>query len=90
MPIVFRTKEWLSLAQLVDAWGSELATAGEEPSRSQTALQHVLLEDIINGRLDHTGTLQDGRKPGLHLEFRGRAYFIEGHEIHTLDRKSVV
>jgi hypothetical protein len=68
----------------VDAWGSELAKVGEEPNRSQNALQHVLLEDIINGRLDHTGPLQDGRKRGLHLEFGGRAYFVEGHEIRTL------
>jgi hypothetical protein len=84
VPIVFRTKEWLSLPQLVDAWGSELAKVGEEPNRSQNALQHVLLEDIINGRLDYTGPLQDGRKRGLHLEFGGRAYFVEGHEIRTL------
>jgi hypothetical protein len=48
VPIVFRTKEWLSLPQLVDAWGSELAKVGEEPNRSQKALEHVLLEDIIN------------------------------------------
>jgi Bacterial regulatory proteins, gntR family len=82
--IVFRTKGWLTLPQLVDAWGSELAKVGEEPNRSQNALQHVLLEDIINGRLDHTGPLQDGRKLGLHLEFGGRAYFAEGHEIRTL------
>ena len=68
----------------MDAWGFELAKVGEEPNRSQTALQHVLLEDIINGRLDHTGPLQDGRKRGLHLEFGGRAYFVEGHEIRTL------
>jgi hypothetical protein len=84
VPIVFRTKEWLSLPQLVDAWGSELAKVGEEPNRSQKALEHILLEDIINGRLDHTGPLQDGRKRGLHLEFGGRAYFVEGHEIRTL------
>jgi hypothetical protein len=82
--IVFHTKGWLSLPQLVDAWGAELATVGEEPSRSQTALQHVLLEDIINGRLDHTGPLQGGRNSGLHLEFGGRAHFVEGHEIGTL------
>jgi hypothetical protein len=82
--IVFRTKEWLSLAQLVDAWGSELATVGEEPSRSQTALEHVLLEDIINGRLDHGGPLYDGRKRGLYLEFGGRPHFVDGHEIQAL------
>jgi hypothetical protein len=82
--IVFCTKEWLSLPQLVDAWGSELTKVGEEPNRSQKALEHVLLEDIINGRLDHTGPLQDGRKLGLHLEFEGRAYFVVGHEIRNL------
>jgi hypothetical protein len=82
--IVFRTKEWLSLPQLVDAWGLELAKVGEEPNRSQKALEHVLLEDIINGRLDQTGPLQDGRMLGLRLEFGGRAYFVEGHEIRTL------
>ena len=84
MPIVFRTKEWLSLPQLVDAWGSELAKVGEEPNRSQKALEHVLLEDIINGRLDHGGPLHDGRKRGLYLEFGGRPHFVDGYEIHTL------
>ena len=84
MPIVFRTKEWLSLPQLVDAWGSELAKVGEEPNRSQKALEHVLLEDIINGRLDHGGPLHDGRKRGLYLEFGGRPHFVDGHEIQTL------
>ena len=84
MPIVFRTKEWLSLSQLVDAWGSELAKVGEEPNRSQKALEHVLLEDIINGRLDHRGPLHDGRKRGLYLEFGGRPHFVDGYEIHAL------
>jgi len=84
VPIVFRTKEWLSLPQLVDAWGSELAKVGEEPNRSQKALEHVLLEDIINGRLDHGGPLHDGRKRGLYLEFGGRPHFVDGHEIQTL------
>jgi Bacterial regulatory proteins, gntR family len=84
VPIVFRTKEWLSLAQLVDAWGSELATVGEEPNRSQKALEHVLLEDIINGRLDHGGPLHDGRKRGLYLEFGGRPHFVDGYEICTV------
>jgi len=82
--IVFRTKEWLSLPQLVDAWGFELARVGEEPNRSQKALEHVLLEDIINGRLDHGGPLHDGRKRGLYLEFGGRPHFVDGHEIQTL------
>jgi hypothetical protein len=82
--IAFRTKEWLSLPQLVDAWGFELATVGEEPNRSQKALEHVLLEDIINGRLDHGGPLHDGRKRGLYLEFGGRPHFVDGHEIRTL------
>jgi len=82
--IVFRTKEWLNLPQLVDAWGFELARVGEEPNRSQKALEHVLLEDIINGRLDHGGPLHDGRKRGLYLEFGGRPHFVDGHEIQTL------
>jgi hypothetical protein len=81
--IVFRTKEWLSLPQLVDAWEFELARVGEKPNR-QKALEHVLLEDIINGRLDHGGPLHDGRKRGLYLEFGVRPHFVDGREIHAL------
>ena len=68
----------------MDAWGFELATVGEEPNRSQKALEHVLLEDIINGRLDHGGPLHDGRKRGLYLEFGGRPHFVDGYEICTV------
>jgi Bacterial regulatory proteins, gntR family len=83
---LFRTREWLSLPQLVDAWGLELAKVGDEPDRSQKALEHILLEDIINGRLDDTGPLRkmNGRSLGVRLEFGGVPSFVEGHEIRPL------
>jgi hypothetical protein len=81
---LFRTKPLLSIPQLVEAWGLELAKVGEEPTRCQKALEHLLLEDIINGRLDDTGPLRDERRLGVRLEFQGWPIFIEGGQIRPL------
>jgi hypothetical protein len=82
---VWRTKEMLSIPQLVDAWGLELAKVGEEPDPYQKDIEHLLMEDIINSRLDDAGPLREKnrRRLGVRLEFQGTLFFVEGHEIRS-------
>jgi len=68
----------------VRAWCAELAKGGGDPNQYEQELEHILLEDIINGRLDDAGPLRDGRRLGLRLEIDGRPGFVEGHEIRAL------
>jgi hypothetical protein len=79
----FRTKEWLTIAQLTGAWSSELAKGGEDPKQCEQNLIHILLEDIINGRLDDSGPPRDnGQRLGLRLitpEYKPG--FIEGPQL---------
>ena len=86
MTFLWHTKEWLSIPQLVQGWSLELAKVGKDPNQYQRELQHLLLEDIINGRLDDTGPLREknGRRLGLRLELQGSPIFIEGNEIRAL------
>jgi hypothetical protein len=84
---LFRTKERLTIAQLTAAWTVELAEVGEDPSRCKQNLAHILMEDIINGRLDNSGPLLEGRRLGVVLitpEYK--AGFIEGHQLRDLFR----
>ena len=85
MSKLFRTKGWVTIAQLTGAWSSELAEGGEDPEQCEQNLVHILMEDILNGRLDDSGPLVDGRRLGLRLiTSESRAAFIEGPEL--LDR----
>jgi hypothetical protein len=67
----------MTIAQLGGAWSSELAEGGEDPKQCEQNLVHILMEDILNGRLDDSGPLRDdGQRLGLRLitpENRGRA-----------------
>jgi hypothetical protein len=84
MSDVFRTREWLSIPQLVPAWALELAKDKERVGHEEEALLHTLSEDIITGRLDNSGPLRnDGRRLGLRFELGGRGYFVEGHELRV-------
>jgi hypothetical protein len=80
---LFRTKEGLTIAQLTGAWSSELAKGGEDPKQYEQNLIHILLEDILNGRLDDSGpSRDDGQRLGLRLitpEYRGG--FIKGPQL---------
>jgi hypothetical protein len=80
MPIVFRTREYLTIAQLTHAWGCELAKEHrEDPVQSVANLEHILLEDIVNGRLDDAGPSRDGRRLGMAwITADNKAGFIEG------------
>ena len=88
MSIVYRTRKWLTIPQLVSAWALELSKDKEQSKRDEQALRDSLLEDIINGRLDEAGPLVDGRRLGLRLELGGRPCFISGHEIQVFFRCS--
>jgi hypothetical protein len=73
----------LTIAQLTGAWGSELAKGGEDPKQYEHHLVHILLEDIVNGRLDDSGPPRgDGQRLGLRLitpEYKPD--FIEGRQL---------
>jgi hypothetical protein len=82
MSILFRTKGWLTVNQLVRAWAGELPRAEKDPKRFEQDLAHLLLEDIANGRLDDAGPFVEGRRLGLRIvtpDFR--AGFLEGRKI---------
>jgi hypothetical protein len=82
---LFRTKEMLTIAQLTGAWSPELAEGGEDPKQREQNLIHVLTEDIVNGRLDDSGPLREGRRLGLRLITpECRAGFIEGYRLLDL------
>ena len=82
MSKVFRAKGWMTIAQLTGAWSSELTEGGEDPKQCEHNLVHILMEDILNGRLDDSGPLHDGGRLGLRLITpENRAAFIEGPQL---------
>jgi hypothetical protein len=83
--ILFRTKGWLTVAQLVHAWTPEIPGAEQDPQQFEQELVHLLLEDIVNNRLDDAGPLAEGRRLGLRLITpEGRAGFLEGHQVRDI------
>ena len=86
MSKLFRAERWLTVAQLTGAWSSELAEGGEDPKQCEQNLVHILMEDILNGRLDDSGPLRDdGQRLGLRLITpENRAGFIEGRQLLDL------
>ena len=77
----------MTVAQLAGAWSSELTESGEDPTQCEQNLVHLLMEDIINGRLDDSGPLVDGGRLGLRLITpESRAAFIEGPPLLDLVR----
>jgi len=60
-------------------------------------LEHSLVQDIINGRLDEAGPEVDGRRLGLRIITpEGKAGFLEGHQLtelalaNTLEGRSLI
>jgi hypothetical protein len=85
MSILFRTKESLTVAQLARAWTAEIPGAEQDPQQFEQDLVHLLLDDIVNKRLDDAGPLVEGRRLGLRvITPDGRAGFLEGHQIRDL------
>jgi hypothetical protein len=83
MSKLFHTREWLTIAQLTRAWSPELGEGGEDPKQCEQNLKHVLLEDIVNGRLDDSGPPRDdGQRLGLRwITPDDKPRFIEGHQL---------
>jgi hypothetical protein len=86
MPILFRSKGWLTIAQLAKAWATELPGAEGHASRCEQDLLHLMAEDIVNGLFDNAGPLRDdGQRLGLRLIMPDhRPRFLEGHEVSEL------
>jgi hypothetical protein len=85
LSILFRTKGWLTLAQLLPAWASELAESRTNADRIERDLKQLLIEDIINGHLDDAGPLADGRRLGFRIITpENRAGYLEGHQAREL------
>jgi hypothetical protein len=85
MSILFRTKGWLTIAQLARAWTAEIPGAERDPQQFEQELVHLLLEDIVNKRLDDAGPLAEGRRLGLRIITPdGRAGFLDGHQVRAL------
>jgi hypothetical protein len=85
MSILFRTKGWLTVAQLARAWTAEISGAEQDPQQFEQDLVHLLLEDIVNKRLDNAGPLAEGRRLGLRLITPdGPVVFLEGDQVRDL------
>ena len=82
MSNLFRTKEWMTIAQLTRAWGDELAEDERDRRHYVQDLIHRLKEDIVNGHLDDAGPLHGGRRLGVRLiPPESKAGFIEGRQL---------
>ena len=85
MSILFRTKGWLTIAQLARAWTAEIPGAERDPQQFEQELVHLLLEDIVNKRLDDAGPLVEGRRLGLRIITPDhRAGFLDGDQARDL------
>jgi hypothetical protein len=82
MSKLFRMKQGLILAQLTRAWSSELVESGSDPQQCEQDLINVLLEDILNGRLDNSGPPRDGGRLGLRcIGPDNRPHLVEGPQL---------
>jgi hypothetical protein len=85
LSVLFRTKQWLTLSQLVRAWASELAESGRSANQVEHDLTHFLVEDIVNGRLDQAGPLEQGRRLGLRfITPDGGADYLDRHRANRM------
>jgi hypothetical protein len=85
MSMIFRTKDWMTVGQLVRDWAGELAAPGDDPKRFERDLLHTLMEDIVNGRLDNSGPFSEDQRSGLRLITpENKAGFIGGHQLRDL------
>jgi hypothetical protein len=90
MSILFRKEQWLTVAQLTRAWGHELANGGEADQYIQD-LEHILLTDILNGRLDESGPFREDQRSGLRLITpENKAGIIQGQHVRDLLKTSPI
>jgi len=82
MTKLYRSRDWLTAAQITQAWGAELAKDEPHASGHEQNLVNLLLMDIVNGRLDNSGPLREGRRLALRIiTDDNKAGFIEGHQL---------
>src|SRR5689334_15931705 len=82
MSKLFRTEKWLTVDQLIRAWSPELARGEGDPKQYEQDLKHILLQDIVNGRLDNSGPPREGQRSGLRLiSEEGAGGLIEGRQL---------
>jgi Bacterial regulatory proteins, gntR family len=75
----------LTIAQLSRAWTAEILGAERDPQQFEQELVHLLLEDIVNKRLDDAGPLVEGRRLGLRIVTPDRrAGFLDGDQARDL------
>ena len=67
MSKVYRTKGFLTIAQVAHSWAPELVGPGEHVLHCEQNLAHELVEDVLNGRFDASGPLSDGQNSAIHL-----------------------
>ena len=81
MSVLYRTRAWLTLAQLLPTWARELAGADKNTDQLEHDLTNFLIEDIVNGRLDNAGPIKEGRRLGLRLITPdNQTGYLEGHQ----------
>jgi hypothetical protein len=86
MSILFRKQEALTIAQLTRSWAPEVSNAGQRDESIQD-LGHILVTDILNGRLDDSGPFRKDQCSGLRLITPdNRAGIIKGSDVHSLLR----
>jgi hypothetical protein len=91
LSFLYRTKGWLTLAQLIPAWARELAHGKTNASQIEHDLRHFIIEDIMNGRLDDAGPLEDGRRLGLRIITpENRAGYLEQQKASAAPRRAAV
>jgi hypothetical protein len=75
----------MTIAQLARAWSYELGRDRDDPKHRERDLVHILLEDIINGRLDSSGPDRNGQRLGLRWVTDNReAAYVEGTNLREL------
>jgi hypothetical protein len=67
LSILFRAEKGLTVAQLAQAWASELPGAEGNVGRYEQDLVRLLVQDMVNCRFDNTGPLCDGGRLGLRI-----------------------
>jgi len=90
MSILFRSQKCLTIFQLTRAWGLELAKGGGEPEQLVHDLTHILMQDIVNGHLDDSGPLWEGRRSGVGcITPDYKVGLIEGHHLLGLAKSEL-
>src|SRR3974390_3497984 len=86
MSLVFRTQNWLTVDQLTCNWGRELAGDQADPNERARELECILVNDIVNGRLDDSGPLRNDGRSVRCITPDNKGGFVDGHQVLELTR----